>query len=527
MRKISKYQRRLQGALISVAGFVIALNIICMPSLTTYKSEGENFFHVYVNETDCGCIGSGTDVTDLLADARRTLGTESDSIVYVNPKLRLEGSTVVFGEIDSEEKVVANMVSALKNCTQTTKKPAMTLKIDDYSVNLNDSQAVLDVLQAALDIYQANRGFVATLVQDPTSELSSITANVITDEEARAIEDAEVVTEAGFDSYLDSAIDNTELADELKDFDDYVYGLESMSFGNDIVVVDAYLPSDQITDTETAIKNITVATEVDSEYEVQSGDTLSQIAEKVNIPMDRIIAMNDTLDDENSMIRAGDKLLITVPEPILSVVRHVREYVEEVYDADIEYVENDEWYTTDKVTLQQPSSGFRNIVADTEYRNDKQTDRTVVKQVVVLDAVPKIVERGTKIPPTYIKPISGGRITSTFGYRNRPKARGATAYHQGVDWGTPIGTTVYASCGGTVAQAGWMSGYGYCVFINHPDGRQTRYAHLSRCLVSKGQSVSQGQVIARSGNTGASTGPHLHFEIRIGGSPVNPLKYLN
>ena len=84
-----------------------------------------------------------------------------------------------------------------------------------------------------------------------------------------------------------------------------------------------------------------------------------------------------------------------------------------------------------------------------------------------------------------------------------------------------------ASNAGTVVQAGWVSGYGYAVYINHADGRQTRYGHLSKVLVKVGQTVDQGQKIAYSGNTGRSTGPHLHFEIRINGTAVNPLKYLN
>ena len=76
-------------------------------------------------------------------------------------------------------------------------------------------------------------------------------------------------------------------------------------------------------------------------------------------------------------------------------------------------------------------------------------------------------------------------------------------------------------------KAGWGGGYGNVIYINHPDGTQTRYAHLSKVLVSPGQYVSQGQKIALSGNTGVSTGPHVHFEIVINGSRVNPLKYLN
>ena len=142
-----------------------------------------------------------------------------------------------------------------------------------------------------------------------------------------------------------------------------------------------------------------------------------------------------------------------------------------------------------------------------------------------MDAVPKIVERGTKIPPTYIWPLSGGRISSYFGRRRAPKA-GASTYHKGLDIATPTGSSVYASCGGVVTSCGWQGGYGYAVVIRHPDGKSTRYAHLSKILGSVGQSVVQGQTIARSGSTGVSTGPHLHFEIIIGGSQVDPLGYL-
>ena len=234
---------------------------------------------------------------------------------------------------------------------------------------------------------------------------------------------------------------------------------------------------------------------------------------------------SETLENENSTIRIGDKLIITVPEPELSVERVEKNYYEEIYDADIIYVDNDSWYTTQTKVLQQPSAGFRKVVANVSFVNDKEVSREILKEEIVMEAVPKIVERGTKIPPTYIKPISGGRLSSSFGKRTAP-TKGASTYHKGVDWAVPKGTAVFASCGGTVARAGWGSGYGYVVYINHSDGRQTRYAHLSKVLVKVGQTVNQGERIALSGNTGVSSGPHLHFEMLIGGKQVNALNYL-
>lgn len=118
-----------------------------------------------------------------------------------------------------------------------------------------------------------------------------------------------------------------------------------------------------------------------------------------------------------------------------------------------------------------------------------------------------------------------GPITSPFGYRIHP-IFGTQIFHSGIDLGIDTGTPVLAADSGVVVEAGWISGYGYTVIIDHGNGLSTLYAHNSEVTVSPGQSVSQGQVICYSGSTGYSTGPHLHFEVRLNGSPVNPLGYL-
>ncbi len=117
----------------------------------------------------------------------------------------------------------------------------------------------------------------------------------------------------------------------------------------------------------------------------------------------------------------------------------------------------------------------------------------------------------------------GGRVSCHFGYRTDPYP----SNHTGVDLAISMGSPIVASKGGTVASVvSSNTGYGNCIIVNHGDGTSTRYAHCSKMYVSKGQKVAQGETIAAVGSTGMSTGPHLHFEIYINGTRVNPLPYI-
>jgi murein DD-endopeptidase MepM/ murein hydrolase activator NlpD len=116
-------------------------------------------------------------------------------------------------------------------------------------------------------------------------------------------------------------------------------------------------------------------------------------------------------------------------------------------------------------------------------------------------------------------------VTSEFGSCRD----GCSRYHQGIDLGTPSGTSIRAAMGGVVEFRGWISGYGNTVDVNHCGKYTTRYAHLSSFVAKSGEQVAAGQTIAKSGNTGVGTGPHLHFEIRLGGrwgKAVNPRNYI-
>lgn len=134
----------------------------------------------------------------------------------------------------------------------------------------------------------------------------------------------------------------------------------------------------------------------------------------------------------------------------------------------------------------------------------------------------KTVNKGTG---QFVWPSAAStRVTSYFGRRNKPNAA-ATSNHRGIDIGAPSGTNVLAADSGTVIVAGFGRSYGNYVVIDHGNGYTTLYAHNSRLCVSVGDSVSRGQVIAKCGSTGNSTGPHIHFEISKNGSLVNPMSF--
>jgi murein DD-endopeptidase MepM/ murein hydrolase activator NlpD len=118
-----------------------------------------------------------------------------------------------------------------------------------------------------------------------------------------------------------------------------------------------------------------------------------------------------------------------------------------------------------------------------------------------------------------------GTVRSSFGGRSDPFS-GEGAFHTGIDLTAPMGTDVRVTADGTVESAGWSGRYGKLVIIDHGNGIETYYAHLSQFLVVPGQEVRRNETIALSGSTGHATGAHLHYEVRVAGTPVNPMKYL-
>lgn len=522
MKNTTQYYRKIIVTYVQITLLAMIVSAFFLPSFMKFEKTGNNIFTVFLNEKQVGVVGYEDEAEECLREARLLLASSTDELVLAESELRLEGREVLFGKVDSHRTVAKNMEATLRDSIKKTVAKSYTVKINEYTVNLDNAKDVETLLQASVDKYDTDHVYDVELILDPTRELNVLTTKLIKRDE---IQEESPIGNVGISAELDKIFAEIEPTIE-KEFSDFELGLKELSFGNPVEVVEAYLMQEKITPLEQAIEEVTKDREKEQIYEVVGGDTLSGIAMDNNLTMEALVQMNESIEDENSTIRIGDEIIITVPEPELSVTRLEEVYYEEDYEEEIIYVDNDNWFITEQVTLQEPSAGHRKVVANVSYRNDTEESREIIKEEVVIESVPKIVERGTKIPPTYIKPLSGGRMSSQYGGRKAP-VKGASSFHKAIDWACPIGTAIMASSSGTVSRAGWGSGYGYVVYIDHADGKQTRYGHLSKVLVKPGQVVKQGQKIALSGNTGRSSGPHIHFEILVGGRQVNPLNYLN
>ncbi len=212
----------------------------------------------------------------------------------------------------------------------------------------------------------------------------------------------------------------------------------------------------------------------------------------------------------------GNKVCATAPEANVSsasteVVSNVKPY--ELEDV---YVEDDTIYEGEQVVVVEPVDGLIRETMEVTYEDGEVVKINVTDTNVIKDAVAKEIHVGTKERPNFILPVKEYNFSSPFGWRD-------IGFHTGIDLCCPIGTPVAVAADGVVTYSDWMTGYGYVVFVEHEDGISTRYAHLNELNATVGQTVSQGDIIGFSGDTGRTTCPHVHMEFRINGEAVDPV----
>jgi murein DD-endopeptidase MepM/ murein hydrolase activator NlpD len=249
-------------------------------------------------------------------------------------------------------------------------------------------------------------------------------------------------------------------------------------------------------------------------YTVRRGDTLSSIAARRNLPVEEIMNANNLNSD---FIKAGQELVLPIIDSkavknnssakIKEANSSSKQIVHQVQRGDaLSSIARLYGTNVDAIRRANNLSGDRIFAGDKLIITDYQRG-------------PVSLERGSLIWPV------NGRITSNFGWRVHPIKK-TRLFHNGLDIAVPSGTRVKAAAGGKVVHSGWMNGFGYTVIIDHGRGIETLYAHNSKVSVAKGSMVNKGQVVALSGNTGLSTGPHLHFGVLQNEKPLNPKNYL-
>ena len=255
------------------------------------------------------------------------------------------------------------------------------------------------------------------------------------------------------------------------------------------------------------------------------GESVASIARDYSVTEDQIHGENGEAASE---LQVGDLVVMDKEVSKLEVKVVEDGTMSEVIKHKTEKRNSDELYKGETMVAQQGVDGRQLITGKVTKVNGEIVKRDLKSQEVVKEAVTEVILIGTKDKPKtastghYIIPIRGNYIINGNGHFGWRWGR----LHKGLDFSCATGTPIYASDGGTVTFSGVKSGYGNCIVITHDNGDRTLYGHNSRLLVSTGQKVYQGQEIALAGNTGNSTGSHLHFEIYKGGSVVDPAGYI-
>lgn len=300
---------------------------------------------------------------------------------------------------------------------------------------------------------------------------------------------------------------------------------ETIEFTKKVEVRDGLYPVTSVTGIAKIKESITTEEVAERIYTTQAGDAPLSIASKNNIPYKQLVSLNPEIEKK---LLIGQEILVTKSVPFLGVkvVREI-EYTEETKFKIQQVQDKNQAQGYVKVT-QKGQNGENLITAKVIYLDGVETEREIISKEAVKEPIDEVVVVGGKTP---LATVSSGQASSGFRWPvdGGRLSAGINAYkgHTGMDIAANTGTAIRAAASGTVTMVKYnTTGYGYHLMISHGGGVETLYAHTSKIYVKQGQWVNQGDLIAAVGNTGRSTGPHCHFEIRINGRYMDPAKYI-
>ncbi|PID79576.1 MAG: hypothetical protein CSB19_02180 [Clostridiales bacterium] len=260
-------------------------------------------------------------------------------------------------------------------------------------------------------------------------------------------------------------------------------------------------------------------------YTVKEGDTIVGIAEANQMTMDDFFIANPGMQTRK-YLTVGQQVNVAVPQPLINVQTVENISYSEAVDFEVIEEGTNQMFEGEKEVKVTGKKGQQTVEAQIYCINGVEHDREILSETITEEPIAAVWRVGTKVAPPkkgtgeFDYPADKFIVTSRFGvWRGRRR-------HTGIDLAMPIGTPVKAADGGVVIFAGNRTSYGRIVIIDHGARMSSFYAHCSELLVKPGDKVFKGQRVALSGNTGRSTGPHLHFEVRMDDVPLNPANYL-
>jgi len=493
---------------VAVSGYDVFLKDICLGTIRN-KKEGQ------------------VAVEHALELAIETLGydPEVEQLPTYKERYTLENTYI------TADALAKKLEKTLIENLEEIKVKACVMKIgDDFTIAVKDQEAIKEVLRRAQSIYVTSKNIKINinLAKDVHNGLV-IRPSVIMQKaplEDRTFKTAinEVIPteETGGAEEIIS-----EKAEEVIEKDVRSDGETiDIEFAEEVLIVEGYVSKSEIKDIDEATELITKENEEAKVYEIVSGDIPSKVAKKNDMELATLFELNPDLETHQRTMQIGDELIVLVPEPELSVITKEEVIYTEPIARETTYKENPDKYVGSNQTIDAGEDGVLEVTAIVAKLNGDETGREIMSTKVIKAPQNKIISKGSKPLPVkgatgnFISPLVSYRISSRYGKRGR-------GFHSGIDLAVATGTSVRASDGGVVTIAGWKSSYGYLVEIDHGNGVKTRYGHNSQLNVKVGQTVSQYEEIAKSGNTGRSTGPHVHFEIRFDNVTANPEKYVN
>lgn len=300
--------------------------------------------------------------------------------------------------------------------------------------------------------------------------------------------------------------------------------IKSVEFLEDVTLESGNVKIGDVQTPAEIVATVQAGKEAIKTHTVVKGESFWTVAKNHGVTVSELQKLNPDVNPDR--LKIGQVLNLTWLEPLINVVVVKEVTVEESIAYATEYKETANLYRGETQVVKKGTNGKKMVTYEVKETSGAVVEKTTLNEIVISEPVSAVVNKGTKAVALSSRSGDGilnwpmsGKITSPYGTRS-------SGFHSGIDIGGKIGRGVYAAAGGKVVLSSWYYAYGNCILIDHGNGMKTRYAHLSAYKVKVGDTVERGQLIGLCGNTGRSTGPHLHFEVIVNGSTKNPINYL-